>query len=67
LEVGGVLSGRVTADQRQGTAVRALGSVCRCAGSGVERGEQLGWVGGEQEARVLGEIVDVPAAGGMGG
>ena len=66
-EVGGVLGGRVAADQRQGAAVGAGGGAGRPAGGGVERGEQFGWVGGEQEAGVLGEVVDAAAAGGVGG
>ena len=66
-EVGGVLGGRVAADQRQGAAVGAGGGACGPAGGGVERGEQSGWVRGEQEPGVLGEVVDAAAAGGVGG
>ena len=66
-EVGGVLGGRVAADQRQGAAVGVGGSARWPAGGGVQRGEQFGRVGGEQEAGVLGEVVDAAAAGGVGG
>ena len=66
-EVGGVLGGRVAADQRKGAAVGTGGGAGGLAGSGVQGGKQFRRIGGEQEPGILGEIVDAAAAGGVGG
>ena len=61
-----MLRGRMSAQVRQGTAVgvgRRAGGLTRGAGEGVQ---QAGRAGGQQEAGVLGEVVDHAAGRSMG-